>query len=647
MPLAAQIRQAMAWPVPMLMPHTIIAAMFGYFAGAMPELQDGTEDLHQLSLIMPFVYINLLHCAAVWALVVAWRLSIGSFLQPIETQVLHTDVLWYFTWRVIFFLTQTHGDNALLWLIHLAVYCYSDMFCNLLATRLKHTPQTSRYPNRVHVSIGVGLLLVMTIVLSSIWTLFSWSWSGVCEPTVAITMFIIVGVKTMQGIGGLWTMYRALVLPESVVTLRGQSAMGLYNTFELVKEALYCLLYALLVAYLAFFMNIYSSGLSLSVSPGSLITALLLRQSIQRFGKLRQQRRNYRTVLTSLSERCRVATAEELRELQDNCAICWEEFSAETAGVQKLPCGHYFHTACLISWMEHDITCPTCRTSLLDNQPGSQRAIGQNRPGPGAQQPPNRPLFDVVRHRPLVTAAAEEPAAAGAGDGRQATQQAEQDDAGDNIIAAAADVIPTEEDVMAADFNYIRNNGVEVGRDDAAAEDTIDGGGDVTAAHAAASAGAGHQNMPQQQQHGPAGTGAHTAVPAPPAPPQNQRRGRTFILEGALSLRFLPRINIGLICTLNGDPSQRIIVQTDADAAAAAPRPPGAGGNVNPAAAAGAEHVHRRRRHQHRHHHHNHPHQPLAPTGTAGHQHHHRHPHPHHHHGQPRAEASAATAAAA
>ena len=63
----------------------------------------------------------------------------------------------------------------------------------------------------------------------------------------------------------------------------------------------------LLQAYLGFFMNLYSSGFSLSVSPGSLIAGILLRMSVHRFTKLEKQRRNYVRVVRSLNERSEVS----------------------------------------------------------------------------------------------------------------------------------------------------------------------------------------------------------------------------------------------------------------------------------------------------------------------------------------------------
>ncbi|TKS73804.1 E3 ubiquitin-protein ligase AMFR [Collichthys lucidus] len=44
----------------------------------------------------------------------------------------------------------------------------------------------------------------------------------------------------------------------------------------------------------------------------------------------------------------------------DDCAICWDVMNL----ARRLPCGHLFHSPCLYSWLEQDMSCPTCRMSL-------------------------------------------------------------------------------------------------------------------------------------------------------------------------------------------------------------------------------------------------------------------------------------------
>ncbi|KAJ4427703.1 hypothetical protein ANN_25355 [Periplaneta americana] len=68
-----------------------------------------------------------------------------------------------------------------------------------------------------------------------------------------------------------------------------------------------------------------------------------------------------------------MASAEELAENSDNCAICWEKM--ETA--RKLPCTHLFHNSCLQSWLEQDTSCPTCRMVLSIQSPAGMEAASR------------------------------------------------------------------------------------------------------------------------------------------------------------------------------------------------------------------------------------------------------------------------------
>ncbi|KAL5205268.1 hypothetical protein ABZP36_033477 [Zizania latifolia] len=48
-----------------------------------------------------------------------------------------------------------------------------------------------------------------------------------------------------------------------------------------------------------------------------------------------------------------------------DCRVCLGRFEPE-AVVNRLPCGHLFHRACLETWLDYDhATCPLCRSSLL------------------------------------------------------------------------------------------------------------------------------------------------------------------------------------------------------------------------------------------------------------------------------------------
>jgi hypothetical protein len=73
------------------------------------------------------------------------------------------------------------------------------------------------------------------------------------------------------------------------------------------------------------------------------------------------QFRAYRNLLHSLNTQFPNASKEELITLNDSCAICREPM----VKAKKLPCNHFFHVACLRTWLETHQSCPTCRRELI------------------------------------------------------------------------------------------------------------------------------------------------------------------------------------------------------------------------------------------------------------------------------------------
>jgi E3 ubiquitin-protein ligase RNF115/126 len=45
------------------------------------------------------------------------------------------------------------------------------------------------------------------------------------------------------------------------------------------------------------------------------------------------------------------------------CAVCKDAF-AVGGTASALTCGHLFHGACIVPWLERSATCPVCRTRL-------------------------------------------------------------------------------------------------------------------------------------------------------------------------------------------------------------------------------------------------------------------------------------------
>merc|ERR1711868_30367 len=56
---------------------------------------------------------------------------------------------------------------------------------------------------------------------------------------------------------------------------------------------------------------------------------------------------------------------EELSERSTECAICMCEYTSEDM-IIKVPCGHFFHSNCIRSWLELHNTCPVCRNQFTE-----------------------------------------------------------------------------------------------------------------------------------------------------------------------------------------------------------------------------------------------------------------------------------------
>jgi len=69
-----------------------------------------------------------------------------------------------------------------------------------------------------------------------------------------------------------------------------------------------------------------------------------------------------------------LATISEDSESSDGaiCAICHEPFSNEEPAKQ-LPCIHFYHSRCILTWFRRKISCPICR-----DEPGLRKLIGLN-----------------------------------------------------------------------------------------------------------------------------------------------------------------------------------------------------------------------------------------------------------------------------
>ncbi|XP_071474599.1 E3 ubiquitin-protein ligase RNF115 isoform X6 [Marmota flaviventris] len=77
-----------------------------------------------------------------------------------------------------------------------------------------------------------------------------------------------------------------------------------------------------------------------------------------------------------------VSVTPEQVDMGLECPVCKEDYTVEEE-VRQLPCNHFFHSSCIVPWLELHDTCPVCRKSLngedSTRQTQSSEASASNR----------------------------------------------------------------------------------------------------------------------------------------------------------------------------------------------------------------------------------------------------------------------------
>lgn len=68
----------------------------------------------------------------------------------------------------------------------------------------------------------------------------------------------------------------------------------------------------------------------------------------------------------------------------NSCAVCMNEFEVGLE-VKKMPCSHFFHSDCLLPWLELHNSCPVCRYELPTDDPDYENRRGNRGQGSSSE----------------------------------------------------------------------------------------------------------------------------------------------------------------------------------------------------------------------------------------------------------------------
>ncbi|KAH9851484.1 hypothetical protein C2E23DRAFT_869396 [Lenzites betulinus] len=340
-------------------------------------------------------------------------------LQPREVERLY-DQTWMFVTESLLAFTIFRDEFDVPFLLMFGFLLFVKCFHWLMADRVESVngPNALPWPPTLfHVRINA---------------LFGVLWA------IDLTMFAFAVESTLtNGVGGmvLFASEYAILLASalnammryalSILDLRRARTRGGENAPPWENKSMYIFYIELLTdflkltTYMTFFMIILTFyGLPLNIIRDVFVTA---RSFITRLRALVR----YHNATRDMDRRYPDATEAELVDMSDRtCIICREEMHSRAAPAQaqqepaaaangdaqqqppqppadgpnmtpkKLPCGHIFHFQCLRSWLERQQSCPTCRRTVLDNNPpqNTPQAPGQGQPGAARPRPGAAPV---------------------------------------------------------------------------------------------------------------------------------------------------------------------------------------------------------------------------------------------------------------
>ncbi|GFW28107.1 e3 ubiquitin-protein ligase AMFR [Trichonephila clavipes] len=296
--------------------------------------------------------INMVYCVMILIGKCIQKIVFGD-LRAIEQQHIK-DKFWNFVFYKFIFIfgvmNVQYMDEVLMWCGWFSFVGAFHLLSTLCKDRFEYLSFSPTTPKWAHLRLFSLIFFILA---------------------VSVSLCTIVGLYANLNIFFFMAAEWTLVIIRTVYVLV-RYIIYLYDiTYEGVWEnrgvftyycELACELSSLVIDFLHHVHMLLWRNIFLSVA--SLIICMQLRCFINDIQRKILRHKNYLRVSRHLENNFSLATKEELDANSDDCAICWDRMES----ARKLPCGHFFHTSCLHSWLEQVTNCPTCRTSLVPKQ---------------------------------------------------------------------------------------------------------------------------------------------------------------------------------------------------------------------------------------------------------------------------------------
>lgn len=347
-----------------------------------PDVQNNTDDnlrsrgqfISDVFTVMirePFcvwTMINMAFCLFILLGRAVQKLVFGE-LRVSEQQQLR-DKFWNFVFYKFIFIfgiiNVQYIDEVLLWCSWFSLLGFLHLLSQLSKDRFEYLSFSPRTPFWSHVKL-MALLAVIFAASGFMFvvSIFVGFFGGLNTFFFMFYEVFLLAIRTLHVIiRYAFHLYdtrnenNTPTTPEDSKTSDKRGPVSYY--FELCFE-----LAALVIDLIHHLHMLLWSNIFLSMA--SLVICMQLRHLFHEIQRKYKKHRNYLWVRNHLEQNYPMATEKELSENSDNCAICWEKM--ETA--RKLPCSHLFHNTCLLSWLEQDTSCPTCRMTLNIQNPST------------------------------------------------------------------------------------------------------------------------------------------------------------------------------------------------------------------------------------------------------------------------------------